>query len=63
MGLALGIGSIYEEAVYKSVGLKRGSIRFSVEALEGRGEVMRTEAGPVLADPLFEYWLQDRGVL
>jgi uncharacterized protein len=62
IGLASAIGSIYEEAVYKSVGLKRGSIRFSVEALEGRGEVIRTETGPMLADPLFEYWLQDRGV-
>ncbi len=62
VGLATSTGrSLYDETVYRSVGLKRGSIRKALEALEGRGEVIRTPAGPQLADPLLDHWLADRG--
>ena len=44
-----------------SVGLKKGSVRASLEALEGRAEVIRAGAAPVIADPLFAYWLQEKG--
>lgn len=63
MALALGRGSIYEEAVWRAVGLKRGSIDRALASLEGRGEVIRTGTGPRLTDPLFERWLADRGLL
>lgn len=53
--------SIYEESVYSSVGLKRGSIKKALETLEGRGDVIRTPGGPRLTDPLLEYWLGERG--
>jgi hypothetical protein len=65
MALALataGGGSVYEERVYRSVGLKRGSIRKALETLEGRGDAIRTPAGPRLTDPLLELWLSDRGI-
>ena len=54
-------GSIYDESVYTSVGLKRGSIRKALDTLEGRGDVIRTPQGPRLTDPLLEHWLADRG--
>jgi uncharacterized protein len=54
-------GSIYDEAVYRSVGLKRGSIRKALETLEGRGDAIREAGGPRLTDPLLEYWLSERG--
>ena len=63
LALASGPGSVYEEATYGPVGLKRGSIRFALDALEGRGEVIRTPLGPVLTDPLLEHWLRERGPL
>jgi uncharacterized protein len=53
--------SVYDEAVYGSVGLKRGSIRKALETLEGRGDAIRTPQGPRLTDPLLEYWLAERG--
>lgn len=63
LALATGPGSVYEEATYGPVGLKRGSIRTALDGLEGRGEVIRTPLGPVLTDPLLEHWLRDRGPL
>jgi hypothetical protein len=54
-------GSVYEEAVYARVGLKRGSIRKTLDTLEGRGDVIRSPHGPRLTDPLLEHWLADRG--
>ena len=54
-------GSIYDEAVYTSVGLKRGSIRKALDTLEGRGDVIRSPQGPRLTDPLLEHWLAERG--
>jgi hypothetical protein len=62
IGLAIaGGGSLYDEPVRAAVGLKRGSIRKALDTLEGRGDVIRTPAGPQLTDPLLEHWLADRG--
>jgi hypothetical protein len=63
LALATAAGaSVYEERVYRSVGLKRGSVRKALETLEGSGDAIRMPAGPRLADPLLELWLADRGV-
>lgn len=63
LALATGAGSVYDVRVHTAVGLKRGSIRFTLEALEGRAETIRVDGAPVLADPLFEYWLEEKGTL
>lgn len=63
LALASGAGSVYDARVYTSVGLKRGSIRFTLESLEGRAEVVRVDGVPMLADPLFEHWLAEKGTL
>ena len=62
VALAGGSGSVYEEATYAPVGLKRGSIQVALEGLEGRGEVIRSRTGPELTDPLLERWLAERGL-
>ncbi len=61
--LAAGIGTLYDQRVYTAVGLKKGSIRSALEGLEGRAEVIRSDGAPVLADPLFEHWLEEKGSL
>ena len=63
LALASGSGSVYEERVYASVGLKKGSIGRTLEALEGHAEVIRPEGRPVIADPFFEHWLEEKGTL
>jgi len=63
LALAAGRGSVYEERVYASVGLKKGSIGRTLEALEGHAEVIRADGRPVIADPLFELWLEEKGTL
>lgn len=63
LALGGGKGSLYEERVYASVGLKKGSIGRTLEALEGHAEVIRSNGHPVIADPLFELWLEEKGAL
>ncbi len=64
LALASGRGSIYEEAVLATVGLKRGSVDKALAGLEGRGEVMRQAGGgPELSDPFLDRWLEERGTL
>jgi hypothetical protein len=63
VALAYG-GSVYESAVYRAVGLKRGSIDRALSGLEGRGEALRGPGGgPMLTDPLLAAWLEGRGLL
>jgi hypothetical protein len=61
LAIALEKGTIYDARVLTSVGLKKGSVRASLEALEGRAEVIRVAGTPLVADPLFAYWLQEKG--
>lgn len=61
MALAVGTGSIYEAETLSAVGLKKGSVRFTLEALEGRAEVIRVDGAPLIADPLLQYWLEEKG--
>jgi hypothetical protein len=62
VALATAPGSLYAEATYRPLGLKKGSIDRALAGLEGRGEVLRRPAGPQLTDPLLEAWLQERGM-
>ena len=60
--IALAVGaSVYDAAVYRQVGLKRGSIDRALAGLHGRGEALRGPGGWRLADPLLEAWLAERG--
>jgi hypothetical protein len=61
VALATGAGSVYDADVYRSVGLKRGSIDRALAGLEGRGEAIR-DRGWELTDPLLAHWLVERGV-
>jgi uncharacterized protein len=61
VALAAGAGSVYDADVYRSVGLKRGSIDRALAGLEGRGEAIRG-TGWELTDPLLEHWLVERGI-
>jgi hypothetical protein len=61
VALATGAGSVYDADVYRSVGLKRGSIDRALAGLEGRGEAIR-DTGWELTDPLLEHWLVERGI-
>lgn len=62
VALASAGGSVYDAAVYRPVGLKRGSIDRALAGLHGRGEAIRGRGGWQLADPLLEAWLAERGV-
>jgi hypothetical protein len=62
VALAGWTGSIYDASVYRSVGLKRGSIDRALAGLHGRGEALRLPHGWQLSDPLLEAWLAERGV-
>ena len=61
LAIALERGTIYDSRVLTSVGLKKGSVRSSLESLEGRAELIRVRGTPLIADPLFAYWLQQKG--
>jgi uncharacterized protein len=61
VALATAAGSVYDAGVYRSVGLKRGSIDRALAGLEGRGEAVRS-SGWELTDPLLEHWLLERGI-
>lgn len=61
LAIALEKGTIYDIRVLTSVGLKKGSVQKTLESLEARAEVIRDAGTPVIADPLFSYWLQEKG--
>lgn len=52
----------YEERAYRAVGLKRGSLTATLDALVDRAEVIPPAGDPRLTDPLLERWLRRRGV-
>lgn len=61
--LAVGPGTVYDEATLAAVGLRRGSVEKALTGLEGRGELLRAGRRPQLTDPLLEHWLRERGPL
>jgi hypothetical protein len=57
-------GSPREAANVAAVGIRRGSVSSTLEALRARGDIIETRdvhPSPVITDPLFELWLRERG--
>jgi hypothetical protein len=54
--------SPYDEQTYKSVGLRRGSVKAALDGLIDRAEVVGESDSVLLVDPLFERWLQNKGI-
>jgi hypothetical protein len=63
LALAARPGGLYSEETLTPLGLKRGSVDRALAALVGRGEAVRSPAGPALTDPFLAAWLEERGVL
>ena len=53
---------LYSGETSAAVGIKRTSIRRALDSLEANADVIAAADKPRLTDPLFEYWLQSRGL-
>jgi hypothetical protein len=53
---------LYSEETAAAVGIKRPSIARALEGLEAKADVIKEHGGPRLTDPMFELWLQTRGL-
>jgi uncharacterized protein len=53
---------LYSEETAVAVGIKRTSIRKPLESLIANADVITDGGGPRLTDPMFELWLQRRGL-
>ena len=60
--LAVTITPLHSEETAAAVGIKRSSIGKALESLIGNADVINLEGRPRLTDPLFELWLQTRGL-
>jgi uncharacterized protein len=60
--LAVTSTPIFSEETAKAVGIQRTSIRRALDSLDAKADVMPGEGKPRLTDPMFEYWLQTRGL-
>jgi uncharacterized protein len=57
------LGSPYVADNAAAVGLNRNSIGAALDGLRDRADIVETGGTPRLTDPVFELWLQRRGVL
>jgi hypothetical protein len=53
---------VYSEQTAAAVGINRASIGRALESLRDKADVIDVDDRPRLTDPLFEYWLQLRGL-
>jgi len=53
---------LHSEETAAAVGIKRSSIGAALESLVADADVISAEARPRLTDPMFEHWLQTRGL-
>ena len=53
---------LYSEDTAAAVGIKRASIGKAVESLLDAADAIPLDDGPRLTDPMFELWLQTRGL-
>jgi uncharacterized protein len=51
--------TLYNQRTLRAYGLEKGSAENAVSALIDRGEVLRTDDGFVIVDPLLERWLRE----
>jgi uncharacterized protein len=62
--LAVTTSPLYSAETAAAVGINRTSIRSAVDSLIGNADVIATDRGdrPRITDPMFELWLQSRGL-
>jgi uncharacterized protein len=61
LALATTPGGPYTAQAQAEVGIKKSSVRYALQALADRADVVEIEGTPVLTDPLLELWLQRHG--
>lgn len=61
LALATTPGGPYTAAAQAQVGIKKSSVRYALEALIDRADVVANDGTSVLTDPLLELWLQRHG--
>jgi hypothetical protein len=60
--VAIAPGPLYSEDTATAVGIKRSSIRSALESLVANADVIYEADRPRITDPMFEHWLQSRGL-
>jgi hypothetical protein len=60
--LAVVRGALFSEETAAAVGIKRTSIHRALESLVAQADVIDESGRPRLTDPIFELWLQNRGL-
>ena len=60
--VAIAPGPLYSEDTATAVGIKRSSIRTALESLVAIADVIYEADRPRITDPMFEHWLQSRGL-
>ena len=53
---------LYSEETAAAVGIKRSSIGKALESLTAAADAIRSDGTVRLTDPMFELWLQTRGL-
>jgi hypothetical protein len=54
-------GRPYTAQAQAQVGIKKSSVRYALQALADRADVVEVDGAPVLTEPLLELWLQRHG--
>ncbi len=60
--LAVTTTPLYSEETASAVGIKRSSIGKALDSLVANADVIHEDGRPRLTDPMFEHWLQTRGL-
>jgi uncharacterized protein len=60
--LAVATTPLHSEETAGAVGIKRSSIGKALESLVANADVIHEDGKPRLTDPMFEFWLQTRGL-
>ena len=60
--LAVATTPLHSEETAAAVGIKRSSIGKALDSLTANADVILLDARPLLTDPMFELWLQARGL-
>jgi DNA-binding CsgD family transcriptional regulator len=60
--LAVGTAPLHSEETAAAVGIKRSSIGNALEGLIAKADAIPNAGAPRITDPMFELWLQRRGL-